>query len=136
MNSGDSHQGSEIHTPESLVGKKVLHKFQVEGEEKWYNGYVVSYNAVTHLHEVAYDEEEEYYYFNLLEGIIQGDLIINDWNIHEICLVGVKESTQWHLDASSDTDSVHAVFRVWSEIAQEFSGGYGNHSSSGIAYQQ
>ena len=104
MNSGDSHQGSEIHTPESLVGKKVLHKFQVEGEEKWYNGYVVSYNAVTHLHEVAYDEEE-YYYFNLLEDISQGDLF------HEICLVGVKKSTQWHLDASSDTDSVHAVFR-------------------------
>lgn len=78
MNSGDSHQGSEIHTPESLVGRKVLHKFQVEGEEKWYNGYVVSYNAVTHLHEVAYDEEEEYYYFNLLEDISQGGLIIND----------------------------------------------------------
>ena len=75
MNSGDSHQDSAIHTPESLVGKKVLHKFQVEGEEKWYNGYVVSYNAVTHLHEVAYDKEEEY---NLLEDISQGDLIIND----------------------------------------------------------
>ena len=78
MNSGDSHPDSEIHAPESLVGKKVLHKFEVEGEEKWYTGYVVSYNAVTHLHEVAYEEEEENFHFNLLEDISQGDLIIND----------------------------------------------------------
>ena len=78
MNSGDSYPDSEIHAPESLVGKKVLHKFEVEGEEKWYTGYVVSYNAVTHLHEVAYEEEEENFHFNLLGDISQGDLIIND----------------------------------------------------------
>ncbi len=53
-------ENSDIHSPDSLVGKKILHKFKVEGEEKWYSGYVVSYNTRTHLHEVLYDEEDNY----------------------------------------------------------------------------
>lgn len=28
-------ENSDIHSPDSLVGKKILHKFKVEGEEKW-----------------------------------------------------------------------------------------------------
>ena len=63
-------------SPESLVGREILHRFEVEGKEKWYAGHVVSYNAVTHLHEVAYDEEEESCFFNLLEDLSNGDIIL------------------------------------------------------------
>ena len=66
----------EIQTPESLVGKKVLHKFEVEGHEKWFSGYVISYDAQSHLHEVSYEEEEEHFFFNLIEDISVGDLTI------------------------------------------------------------
>ena len=43
------------YSPESLVGREIL---DVNSEERWYMGYVVSYNAVTHLHEVAYHDKE------------------------------------------------------------------------------
>ena len=78
--SKSSPEGSALShdlSPEFLVGKEILHKFNVSGEEKWYNGCVLGYNAVTHLHEVAYDKEEEHSFFNLLEDFRNGDLIIN-----------------------------------------------------------
>lgn len=62
---------------ESLVGGKGLHRFAVESEERWYTGYVVSYNAVTHLHEVAYHGEEDSF-FNLLEDFSNSDLITSN----------------------------------------------------------
>ena len=48
---------------ESLVGRQILHRFNVEGEQKWYTGHVFSYNAVTHQHEIVYDGEEENGFF-------------------------------------------------------------------------
>ena len=60
------------YTSESLVGRSVLHKFEVDNEEKWFSGFIVSFNPRTHLHEIAYDEEEEHCFFNLLEDIIKG----------------------------------------------------------------
>ena len=39
-------------------------------------GFIVSYNAQTHGHEIVYDEEEEHYIFDLSEDIFQGDLIV------------------------------------------------------------
>lgn len=68
------------YTPESLVGKQILHKFNVDGEEKWFTGCVLGYNAVTDLHEVSYYDEEENYFYNLLEDISKGDIIIDDCN--------------------------------------------------------
>ena len=62
-------------SPESLIGREILHRFEVEDKKKWYAGHVVSYNAVTHLHEVAYDEEEETLKKNLLEDLSNGDII-------------------------------------------------------------
>ena len=53
---------SSEYSAESLVGREI-HRYNVEGEEQWYAGHVVSYNAVTHLHEVG---EEENSFFNLL----------------------------------------------------------------------
>lgn len=38
---------SNGHSPDFLVGKEVRHRFEVDGEEKWYDGYIVGYNAVT-----------------------------------------------------------------------------------------
>ena len=43
-----SSESSSEYSAESLVGREILHRFNVEGEEKWYAGHVVSYNAVTH----------------------------------------------------------------------------------------
>ena len=67
---------SEIHSPDTLVWKIILPKFNVEGKEKWYSGHDMSYSARTHLHEVSYDDEHQF--FNLLEHISHGDLVIND----------------------------------------------------------
>ena len=57
------------------MGKKIVHKFEVNGKEKWYTGYVVDYNACTGLYEITYDEEENCF-FNLTQDISQGDLIV------------------------------------------------------------
>ena len=32
------------YTSESLVGRRVLHRFEVDNDEKWFPGFVVSYN--------------------------------------------------------------------------------------------
>ena len=46
--------------------------------EEWFPGIVVCYNAVTKLHEIAYDGEEEHCFFNLLEDISLNDVIIGN----------------------------------------------------------
>ena len=33
------------YTSDLLVGKQILHKFEVEGEERWFSGCVIGYNA-------------------------------------------------------------------------------------------
>ena len=43
------------YTSESLVGWSVIHKFEIDNEEKGFLGFIVSYNPRTHLHEIAYD---------------------------------------------------------------------------------
>ena len=63
--------------PASLVGKEILHKFQVNsGEESWFSGVVISYNAKDNTHEIAYDGESEHCYFELTQDVIDGDLKI------------------------------------------------------------
>ena len=61
------------YTSESLVGRRVLHRFEVGNEESWFSGFIVSYNTGAHLHEIAYDDEEEHCFFNLLT---KGDLLV------------------------------------------------------------
>lgn len=53
-----------------------MHKFEVDKEEKWFLGFIVSYNLNTHLREIAYDGEDEHCFFNLQEDITRSDLII------------------------------------------------------------
>lgn len=64
------------YTSDTLVGQTAMHKFEVEKEEKWFMGFIISYNPNTHLHEIAYDGEEEHCFFNLQEDLARGDLII------------------------------------------------------------
>ena len=59
----------------ALVGKKINHKFMVDEEEIWYTGSVISYNDVKQLHTIVYDDDEPCY-FNLLEDLAVGDLVV------------------------------------------------------------
>lgn len=77
LDANATESNTEQCSPDSLVGRDICHKFNVDGEEKWFNGYVISYNAVTHLHEVSY-EGEQTCFFNLLEDLQSGDLIIDN----------------------------------------------------------
>ena len=57
--------------------KEIHHKFQVDsGEESWFSGVVLSYNAQDNTHEIKYDEESETYHFELTQDVIDGDLKI------------------------------------------------------------
>ena len=69
-------QQNAVTFAESLVGKKVLHKFEVNTKEQGFTGFVVSYDKQTRLHEVEYDDEEEHCFFDLLQDISQGDLVV------------------------------------------------------------
>ena len=63
--------------PFSLVGKEVLHRFILEsGEERWFHGIVISYNAANNTHELAYDGETNHQHFDLSEDIRDGDIEI------------------------------------------------------------
>ena len=63
--------------PSALVGKEILHKFQVDsGEESWFSGVVVSYYVDNNTHEILYDGESEHCHFDLTQDIIDGDLKI------------------------------------------------------------
>lgn len=73
------HSGLEtvLGDPSSLVGKEILHKFQIDSdEESWFSGMVISYNAKENTHEILYDGESEHCHFDLTQDIIDGDLKI------------------------------------------------------------
>ena len=66
-----------IKNPSSLVGKRIIHKFELpDGFQtiKWYSGMVLDYNAVNKVHTVMYDGEEDECYFHLASDILNGDL--------------------------------------------------------------
>ena len=48
-----------IQDPSFLVGRHISHRFEVDDSDKleWYNGTVVSYNAVSKTHEIEYEGE-------------------------------------------------------------------------------
>ena len=78
------YQGQNVNTANTttgtdataLVGKRINHKFVVDEEEVWYTGSVISYNSVKQLHTVVYDNEDEPSFFNLLEDLAVGDLLV------------------------------------------------------------
>lgn len=72
------HSQCDSDTSDTLVGKKILHRFETNGKEQWYSGVVVRYNAVYKLHKIAYDNEDDHCFLNLLGDISRGDPIVND----------------------------------------------------------
>ena len=62
--------------PELLVGQRIKHRFDENGELVWYEGRVLRMNADTKEFEVIYDGEEDSCWFLLLEDISAGDLLI------------------------------------------------------------
>lgn len=66
--------------PFSLVGKEILHKFTLEsGEDRWFSGAIVGYNAAAKTYEIVYDGETEHQHFDLTDDILEGDLkFVND----------------------------------------------------------
>ena len=62
--------------PELLIYRRIKHLFDCGGDQVWYKGTVLSYDASCKLFRVAYDNEEEVCSFSLLEDIISGDLIV------------------------------------------------------------
>lgn len=65
-----------IEHPESLVGKDIHHRFEIEGlnESQWFNGRVISFNPVSKTHEIEYEGEEEHCTFDLGVDLLSGDL--------------------------------------------------------------
>ena len=60
----------------SVVGLRITHHFEVDGELSWYEGTVLKINADTVEFEVKYDGEDDTYWFPLLEDMLSGDLLI------------------------------------------------------------
>lgn len=59
-----------------LVGKKIRHQFDVNGELVWYDGKVLDINNDTKEFEVEYDGSKDTFWFSLLHDLANGDLII------------------------------------------------------------
>ena len=66
-----------LQAPEYLVGKKINHRFEVEGELVWFKGTVKSYDSKTKEFLVFYDGEEDPCCFELLQDIEYGDLLLD-----------------------------------------------------------
>ena len=65
-----------LDQPELLVGKKIKHRFEVDGELVWYNGTVLQMNYETEEFQVEYDGEDGVCSFQLLDDIASEDLLI------------------------------------------------------------
>ena len=65
-----------LQAPEYLVGQKINHRFEVEGELVWFKGTVKSYDSKTKEFLVFYDGEEDPCCFELLQDIEYGDLLL------------------------------------------------------------
>ena len=62
--------------PEFLVGKKIRHQFDVNGELVWYDGKILCMNSDTKEFEIKYDGDEDTFWFTLFDDLNAGDLII------------------------------------------------------------
>lgn len=65
-----------LQSPERLVGERISHRFEVNGELIWYEGTVQRYNFNSKEFQIAYDGEEDLCLFPLMDDIATGDLVI------------------------------------------------------------
>ena len=69
---------------EGLIGKRIKHKWSVDGSDKWYLGTILDVVAGTSdWYNVRYDNEEEVLSLNLLLDIEKGDLEFIDTDFIE-----------------------------------------------------
>ncbi len=71
-----SYVADVVNHPSSLTGKAIWHRFVREEQEKWYSGTIINYDFVSKLFELVYDDDVEHYFFDLMEDVNNGDLII------------------------------------------------------------
>ena len=64
------------NSPELLVGNRIQQKLMEDGATQWYEGYVVSFDTDSRLHEVVYNGESEHYFYNLLEDFKDNSLLV------------------------------------------------------------
>ena len=65
-----------LHQPDLLVGKRIKHRFQVDGKLVWYEGTVLHLDFKTYEFQIIYDSEDDICVFSLLNDISSGDIII------------------------------------------------------------
>ena len=63
--------------PELLVGRRIKHRFEVNGELVWFDGSILQMNSVTNEFQITYDGEEDVCWFPLLDDARSGDLLLN-----------------------------------------------------------
>ena len=72
---GDSLGVPNLSDPFSLIGREINHRFEIEsGEQEWFHGIVISYNATTKLYEISYDGETDHQFFDLSSDLLNGDV--------------------------------------------------------------
>ena len=62
--------------PELLIGRKIKHRFEVDGNLVWYEGVIQQLNFITNEFQVAYEGEEDLSWFPLIDDIRSGDLLL------------------------------------------------------------
>ena len=78
-----------IQDPYTLIGRSIRHRFETgacdtctsQMETKWYNGTVLSYDASSKTHEIAYEGEEEHCNYDLTLDLLSGDLQLEEQNL-------------------------------------------------------
>ena len=64
-----------IKNPGKLVGRQVNHRFELQNQSfQWFTGTVLDYDAITKMHTVLYEGEDDNCYFNLIQDLLTGDL--------------------------------------------------------------
>ena len=59
---------------EGLIGRRIKHRWIVDGEEQWYFGTILDVAGTDDWYNVQYDNEDQVLSLNLLLDIEQGDL--------------------------------------------------------------
>ncbi len=65
-----------VKQPQLLVGLRIKHRFEEDGQMIWFLGTVKHFCAQSKMFTVLYDDELETCNFSLLDDIISGDLLI------------------------------------------------------------
>ena len=62
--------------PELLIGQRIKHRFDIEGELVWCDGQVIKFNNQTMEFEVIYDKDDGSFCHTLMDDIENGDVLL------------------------------------------------------------